>query len=411
MNILIPIFSPPTGTWGSLTRVMALAKKFRQKGHEVAFCAAGHVKDSIEAKGFKIYEIPGCTLFGLPKWISDRLLKKPNKKLPPIREGKMLGNVWMLLTAMGYASRRQLKSIVQEEILAAKDFCADLILTEMELGACATAQITEIPFISTYASIMNRGVNGFFYNRIVKNIQHTSTSLGVPKAANLKETYFGKDVLKLIPNIPALDGTPTERPDVCYTGNLLEPIKDSNGIFIPEQDKRYVFCYFGTGSISVKQAQQVLPAAFERFDDVICIFASQYIKEPFEIGNVRFTNYVAAHELLPYCIAFMCHGGLNSITQSIEAGVPLILFPGFIFERRFNAEQAQKSGSGYLGELSDFNAQWLTAKIENIGDLAKDTKQFRDKFKKYHGVDTAYLCIINWMEKQSHKRNSKRFLY
>jgi UDP:flavonoid glycosyltransferase YjiC (YdhE family) len=33
-----------------------------------------------------------------------------------------------------------------------------------------------------------------------------------------------------------------------------------------------------------------------------------------------------------------CRGGPNAIIQSLASSVPLIIFPGSIFERRFNAE-------------------------------------------------------------------------
>jgi len=67
MKLLIPVFSPPSGTWGSLTRVMAIAKKFKNEGHSVAFCASRFVKEALREKGYQAYELPETTMFGLPK--------------------------------------------------------------------------------------------------------------------------------------------------------------------------------------------------------------------------------------------------------------------------------------------------------------------------------------------------------
>ena len=47
MRILIPLFSPPAGTWGSLTRVLAVGKAAEARGHEAAFCAAGYLADRL----------------------------------------------------------------------------------------------------------------------------------------------------------------------------------------------------------------------------------------------------------------------------------------------------------------------------------------------------------------------------
>jgi hypothetical protein len=43
--------------------------------------------------------------------------------------------------------------------------------------------------------------------------------------------------------------------------------------------------------------------------------------------------------------------------------VPLILFPGPIFERRFNARKIQNNGAGQMGELPNFTEEWLQAAL------------------------------------------------
>ncbi|MHB1415778.1 MAG: hypothetical protein ACYC1C_11045 [Chloroflexota bacterium] len=42
--------------------------------------------------------------------------------------------------------------------------------------------------------------------------------------------------------------------------------------------------------------------------------------------------------MLPRCDWTVCHGGQHTIVQSLLHGVPLIVLPGPIFERRFNAK-------------------------------------------------------------------------
>ncbi len=41
MRLLIRLFSPATGTWGGLTRVLAIAQAAQAAGHQVAFSYAG----------------------------------------------------------------------------------------------------------------------------------------------------------------------------------------------------------------------------------------------------------------------------------------------------------------------------------------------------------------------------------
>ena len=87
--------------------------------------------------------------------------------------------------------------------------------------------------------------------------------------------------------------------------------------------------------------------------------------------------YVPSEEILPCAELTLCHGGLNTITQSIEAGVPLLLFPGPIFERRFNASKVAENGAGFMGELSDFNAAWIRDKFERRAELRDGTARLR----------------------------------
>ena len=96
MRLLIPLFSPPTGTWGSLTRVLAVAEAAAARGSEVAFTAAGPLADALQEKGYRVYRCPPSTMFGLPKAISDVLVKRSQRTTPPVRPGRSFGNIWLL---------------------------------------------------------------------------------------------------------------------------------------------------------------------------------------------------------------------------------------------------------------------------------------------------------------------------
>ncbi len=400
MNILMPLFSPSTGTWGSLTRLTALANKFITEGHIVAFCASGKMKESLTEKGFSVYSIPETTILGLPKWISDIFQKRAVNSSPPVREGKSFGNIWLLYFFIGYGNRKTLTNIIQAEMEAVKDLNADLIVTEMELGAYITSYILDIPLVTTYAKVAEKGRGTFFFRTMNNVIRRSINAVDKRKINNIDEIAFGKECLKLVPSIPHLDSTDPEREDVCYTGNLLEPVGKPSAVFAAETGKKYIFCYFGTGSIPLDNIRKVLPEALSGRGDIVCYTASQSIEKSFSIGNVNFVSYVPAEKILPCCIAVICHGGLNTITQSLEAGVPLIMFPGPIFERRYNAQQVESLRCGYMGELSDFNAEWLRKKLREITKLEKNIHSVQKEFQRYNGTETAYNRIMDWMQKK-----------
>lgn len=73
MRILIPLFSPPTGTWGSLTRVLAIEGAASDLGHDVAFTASGPLADRLEELGRHVYRTPQATMLGLPRPLSRSL--------------------------------------------------------------------------------------------------------------------------------------------------------------------------------------------------------------------------------------------------------------------------------------------------------------------------------------------------
>jgi Glycosyl transferases, related to UDP-glucuronosyltransferase len=95
----------------------------------------------------------------------------------------------------------------------------------------------------------------------------------------------------------------------------------------------------------------------------------------------------------------ICHGGLNTITQSIAAGVPLLVFPGPIFERRYNAEMLMKNGAGMMGEWSDFNAEWIRAQYDRRKEFADGVQKLKKDFGHYSGTGNAVKRIIQWKER------------
>jgi len=77
--------------------------------------------------------------------------------------------------------------------------------------------------------------------------------------------------------------------------------------------------------------------------------------------------------------------------------VPLLLFPGPIFERRFNAGKVAENGAGFMGELSDFNAEWIRDKFERRGELREGTARLRASFARMGGAEAAVKAAEDWL--------------
>jgi UDP:flavonoid glycosyltransferase YjiC (YdhE family) len=396
MKLLIPLFSPPTGTWGGLTRVIAVAEAATATGNEVAFCAAGYLEEILRKRGYRVYPIPSTTMFGLPKPISRIIERRSQHASPPVRPGTSVGSIWLVLLATGLASARHVRRVVEAELEAIQDFQADKLFTDLDPGAYLVSAITGLPLAATYAHIATHGSGTLPWRLARRTIALALRSYGkAPLTPD--ELCFNHSVLKIIPSIPELDDTDPNRADVCYVGQLLGPIQAARTPgFELEERKRYVFVYTGTGSVSLSVVQRILPQVFPEGSGLGCIVGGQSIEKPFRIGAAEFHPYVPADELLPQCDWTICHGGQNTIIQSLMHDVPLLIFPGAIFERRYNAHKVEQAGAGRMGEVNEFTAEWLRASLERQSEYATGATALGKRIRSHGGAAAAVDAIEKW---------------
>jgi UDP:flavonoid glycosyltransferase YjiC (YdhE family) len=397
MRLLIPLFSPPMGTWGGLTRVIAIAEAAQQAGHDVAFCAAGYLEANLKQRGYPVYPTPPTTMLGLPAQISRFLEQRSQHTTLPIQPGASLGSWWLVLVLSGMARADYLRRLVQVELEAAGDFHADAIFTDGDPGAFLLASVTGLPLASAYASLVTKGVGSWAWRLMHRAITATLKFYGQPDQT--PEDLFGPSILKIIPSIPELDGTDPNRPDVRYVGHLLGDIRPgAHEDWQLDADRRYVFVYMGTGTVSLDKIEKVLPQLFPSDGGLTCLVGSHSIKRAYRLNAVEFRPYIPAETVLPHCEWTLCHGGQNTIIQSLRQGVPLIIFPGPIFERRFNARKVQRAGAGIVGEVNQFTAGWLKKTMEKPADYAPHASRLGERIRSYGGAAAAVEAISRWKE-------------
>jgi UDP:flavonoid glycosyltransferase YjiC (YdhE family) len=397
MRLLIPLFSPATGTWGGLTRVIAVATTAQEAGHDVAFCASGDLAKTLEKRQFHVYPIPESRMFGLPRPFSRRIARRAQNASMPVPAGRSVGNIWTVLVMSGMARAKYLRLLVQAQIEAARAFQPDALFTDLDPGAFLTAEICNLPIAATYASVIERGERSLPWHMLNR------AASGVQKAYGLSprpvsELCFGPQVLKIIPSIPELDNTNPDRPDVIYVGQLIGVVQTpDSSTFQPEPDRRYVFAYFGSGSLPLDALRNVLPQAFPGDSKTICLVGSQSISRPETHGNVKFLPYVDTRAVLPHCDWTLCHGGQNTIIQSLMNSVPMMIFPGPIFERRFNASKVQAAGAGWMGEVDEFNLEWLRASLASYPICVPQAARLGHVIRSYGGASAAVDAIARYI--------------
>lgn len=394
MKLLIPLFSPATGTWGGLTRVIAIAEAAKQANCEVAFCASGYLETKLKQNGYRVYPIPATTMFGLPAPLSRVIEKRSQTSSLPVKPGRDFGNIWFVLVLSGMARAGYLKQVVEAEKSAAKDFGATAIFTDLDPAAFLLARLTGLPIATTYQAPMAQGVGSLPWKLLNTAVNHVLRDYNLP-AQPVESLFHGTDVLKIIPSIPELEGIDSHRNDVCYVGSLIGAI-NSRQNFTPEPGKRYVFVYLGTGSVSLKLAREILPRIFPAGGKQICLVGAQSLEKMERVENVEFHPYIPAEAVLPLCDWTICHGGQNTIIQSLQFGVPLLVFPGPIFERRFNAHKVQENGAGQMGEIPNFTVDWLQRTLAHPENYAHNAKSLGQKLTAYGGAQASIRELEQW---------------
>ncbi len=396
MRLLISLFSATTGTWGGLTRAAAIAEAAREVGHVVAFCASGDLGAVLRQRGYQVYPMPPTTVLGLPAPISRAIERRSQHGSLPARPRQSVGSLWLVLTFQGLARGGYLRRLVEAELEAVRDFRADALFTDLDPGAFLVREITRLPLAAAYQSVMEQGSGGLSWRLMRRAETSVLRRFGRP-ARTPDELHFGPEVLKIVPSIPELDGADPSRPDVCYVGQLLGGVRPlSPTDFEPEPGRRYVFAYVGTGSIPLGVLRRVLPQVFPPDGNVTCLVGAQSLQRPERIGSVELRPYVPAEAVLPHCDWTLCHGGQNTIVQSLLHGVPLLVFPGAIFERRFNAERIEKAGAGLMGEADQFTAEWLRPALARRESLAPRAAALGERIRSYGGALEAVRALESW---------------
>ncbi|MBN1428338.1 MAG: hypothetical protein JXB07_08130 [Anaerolineae bacterium] len=302
----------------------------------------------------------------------------------------------MLLWMSGYARSGYLHRLVEAYLRAADDFQADRIFTELDPGAFLLSAVSDIPLTLTYSHILTHG-NGTWAERLMQRVTTMVLRTYNVHTSSLNDLYFDKMRLKIIPSIPELDDTDPVSPDVQYVGHLIGSIQSAPfGRLQLEDRQRCVFVYVGTGSISLNVLNNVLPQVFPSKSKWRCFVGAQSVTTSYRLGSVEFHPYVPTDILLPQCDWVICHGGQNTIIQSLLHGVPLIIFPGSIFERRYNAAKIEQSGAGIMGEVNRFTVGWLHAALERQRDCASRSDALGKAIRSHGGPFAAVEAIANW---------------
>lgn len=111
--------------------------------------------------------------------------------------------------------------------------------------------------------------------------------------------------------------------------------------------------------------------------------------------NIDFVERTSQLALLDSCGAFINHGGLNSVFESIYKGVAQISIPQQE-EQRMNAIILEKKGLGIY--LKEYDEKKLKEFDDNMKRFADNLKEYSEIFRKCDGTKNSFEIIVKLME-------------
>jgi UDP:flavonoid glycosyltransferase YjiC (YdhE family) len=311
------LFTTTPGS-GHFHPLVPTARALRRRGHDVAFAASPTFAPAIEAAGFEAHPAG-------PAWLENLG--------DPVMQKILAGEFFVELIRMG---------MVEDVIRAAKATGADAIVRETaELGGLVAGAILDLPVASAAAAA------GKMYWPMIRP--------GVARAA-AEHGLDGERVTADDFEVLRIDRTPAtlEMPDYVAPANEInvqpEPFDgggDLPGWFDDLGAGPLVFVTLGTVfNGNVPLFKLIADALADQPFEVVIALGHGIRREALgEVaGNIRVGGYLPQARILARASAVVNHGGYNTVSAALGAGVPLFLLP-MGADQPYNAERCITAGA------------------------------------------------------------------
>lgn len=356
MRILIVSMAAMAETSGPSGRCRMLAEGFRDAGIETVACRARDVNYK-PIQGIYDYYLDTPMPFGLPRAVASRTF--PIAQKLGITSRKTVKSFDEVLWFTGNLDYRYLGKSVDSVRKAIRDFRADAVYSEFNISAIIASKIENIPL---YTTVSFPTQHEYAHRpELAKGINKFLAESGLSEVDSALQLFDWADK-SFCPSIRKLD--PIEKDSVHYCGALKSiSFNESSSA----RDK--ILVYMGSGTISPEKMLAVMKNALagSRFRVYI---ASASLREE-TVDNIHIARRWDFGTMLDEAVLFINHGGQNSIVDGLLHGVPQIMVPGKVFERKYNADSVAKNKAGIVVSARDFNPAY----IRGIAEQALQSKE------------------------------------
>lgn len=377
MKILLVPMAAMAETHGPSSRCKTLALGFRNAGIEAATCMAEDVNYKA-IDGIKNYFLDVPMPMGLPKFIATKTF--PIAQKLGITAKKTVNSFDQVLMFTGNLDYKYLKKSVASIRKAIKEYKPDVVYSEFNISAIVAAKKEKVPLYITvsyptqheyaHAAGLDKGLNRLL------------GELDLPKVESALQLFDWADKA-FCPSIKEME--PIDKKNIIYCGSL----KSKKTEPASEVKRNKIVVYMGNGTISADETLKVMKEAFGGSSFEVFI-ASSYLKEE-QDGNIHVAPRWDFDKLLGEAVLFINHGGQNSIVDGLLSGVPQIILPGKIFERKYNAACVADNHAGAVLEPNEFKAERIknvAGKIISSSEMTENAAELGRKLIQAGGIDT-----------------------
>ena len=327
-KILIVPMSAIAETSGPVTRCLKLVQAYREAGYEAATCMAEDVNYR-PIPGVANYFLDIPMPLGLPEAVAKHTFLLAQKfGITSRKEVKSFDDVLHITGNYDYA---YLKKSVASIRAAIKDFKPDIVYSEFNISAIIAAKAEGVKL---YATVSYPTRYEYAHNdKLAGGLRRILSEMKLPDAESALKLFEWADRR------------------FCMSIKELEPFEDNVEFCgamrqVQRRDcaRNKILVYMGNGTVSAKKMKLEIIRAFEGNGYEVYI-ASSYLKEETR-GNIHIAHRWNFGELLDEAVLFINHGGQNSIVDGLIHGVPQLMVPGKVFERKFNAESVARNKAG-----------------------------------------------------------------
>ncbi|HDR4604178.1 glycosyl transferase [Bacillus cereus] len=310
---------------GHVNPTLALIKELVKRGEEVVYYCVEEYKGKIEKTGasFRPYE----------NFLEKvDMLERMNGKINPsellLHMVKSMDNIIKIVI-------EELKEEKYDYVIYDNNFAVGWIVAEAlnlpKISSCTTFAVTK----KLFNALMNNHNEGDKMSPLYQEVTHILEKWQKVYVFSMNEK---KNVMTCAGNITIVYTSEFFQPDVeelddsyIFVGPSITSRKDvQEVVFKQKEEEKLIYISMGTVFNQQMDFYYICFEAFKNFPATIILSVGKHI-DINQMKNVppnfKVYNYVPQLEVLKHANLFITHGGMNSSSESLYFGVPMIVIP------------------------------------------------------------------------------------